>query len=83
MCVFAVLFSQPVQAIDPDAQAIDLELAKPAKVERVSPKEVSCLADAIYFEARGEPVSGQEAVAQVILNRTVSGIYPRSVCGVV
>ena len=83
VCVFAVLSSQPVQAIDPDAQAIDLELATAEKAERVSAKDVSCLADAIYFEARGEPVSGQEAVAQVILNRTVSGIYPKSVCGVV
>lgn len=43
----------------------------------------SCLAEAIYFEARGEPETGQEAVAQVILNRAASGKYPRSVCGVV
>jgi spore germination cell wall hydrolase CwlJ-like protein len=42
-----------------------------------------CLADAIYFEARGEPARGQMAVAQVILNRVFSGHYPNSVCGVV
>ena len=42
-----------------------------------------CLAEAIYFEARGETVRGQMAVAQVILNRVFSGKYPNTVCGVV
>ena len=45
--------------------------------------EWSCLAKAIYFEARGETPAGQFAVAEVILNRAGSGLYPRSVCGVV
>ena len=42
-----------------------------------------CLTEAIYFEARGEPVKGQVAVAEVILNRVDSPRYPNSVCGVV
>jgi len=42
-----------------------------------------CLAEAIYFESRGEPEMGQLAVAQVVLNRVMSGLYPNSVCGVV
>jgi len=42
-----------------------------------------CLADAIYFEARGEPPRGQIAVAQVVMNRVFSGYYPNTVCGVV
>src|SRR5271169_1473055 len=42
-----------------------------------------CLADAVYFEARGEVMKGQEAVAQVIVNRVFSGYYPHDVCGVV
>ncbi|MGB8402307.1 cell wall hydrolase [Bradyrhizobium sp.] len=42
-----------------------------------------CLAEAIYFEARGEAVRGQIAVAQVVLNRAFSGFYPNTVCGVV
>lgn len=42
-----------------------------------------CLAEAVYFEARGEPVEGQYAVAQVVLNRVRSGYYPDTVCGVV
>jgi spore germination cell wall hydrolase CwlJ-like protein len=46
-------------------------------------KHEKCLADAIYFEARGEPVRGQIAVAQVVMNRVFSRYYPNSVCGVV
>jgi hypothetical protein len=42
-----------------------------------------CLANAVYFEARGESVRGQIAVAQVVLNRAFSGFYPRDICGVV
>ena len=48
-----------------------------------SSREVSCLAEAIYFEARGESVIGQEAVAQVVLNRVGKGRFPPSICGVV
>jgi len=46
-------------------------------------REERCLAEAIYFEARSEPEEGQAAVAQVVLNRVKSGLYPASVCGVV
>ncbi|MET3824610.1 spore germination cell wall hydrolase CwlJ-like protein [Sphingomonas sp. PvP055] len=45
--------------------------------------ELQCMAGAIYFEAKGEPLSGQLAVAEVILNRTKSGNFPKSVCSVV
>jgi len=43
----------------------------------------SCLAEALYFEARGESVQGQFAVAEVIMNRVDSPRFPNSVCGVV
>jgi spore germination cell wall hydrolase CwlJ-like protein len=46
-------------------------------------KSEKCLAEAVYFEARGEAVRGQIAVAQVVLNRAFSGFYPSTVCGVV
>jgi spore germination cell wall hydrolase CwlJ-like protein len=46
-------------------------------------KSEKCLAEAVYFEARGEAVRGQIAVAQVVMNRTFSGRYPNTVCGVV
>jgi spore germination cell wall hydrolase CwlJ-like protein len=58
------------------AQRLGLEGKSRAKAEK-------CLADAIYFEARGEVRKGQEAVAQVVMNRVFSGYYPHDVCGVV
>lgn len=45
--------------------------------------EMSCLAGAVYFESKGEPLSGQLAVANVIINRTRSGRFPTSICSVV
>lgn len=42
-----------------------------------------CLAEALYFEARGESVKGQFAVAEVILNRVDSSAFPDTICGVV
>lgn len=45
--------------------------------------ELSCLATAVYFESKGEPLSGQLAVADVIINRTASGRFPSSICSVV
>jgi hypothetical protein len=45
--------------------------------------EQLCLAKAVYFEARSESLEGQLAVAEVVLNRAASGIYPPSICGVV
>lgn len=46
-------------------------------------RELKCLAAGIYFEAKGEPLAGQLAVAEVILNRSNSGRYPNSVCSVI
>ena len=51
--------------------------------EKSRAKSEKCLAEAVYFEARGEAVRGQIAVAQVVMNRTFSGFYPTTVCGVV
>lgn len=42
-----------------------------------------CLSEALYFEARGESVKGQFAVAEVILNRVASTRFPSSLCGVI
>ena len=46
-------------------------------------RDHACLAQAVYFEARGEPANGQMAVAQVVLNRVASQYYPNNVCDVV
>ena len=46
-------------------------------------RELECLAGAIYFESKSEPLKGQLAVGQVIANRSKSGRFPASYCGVV
>lgn len=43
-------------------------------------EQMNCLATAVYFEARGESVEGQLAVARVVMNRAASGKYPPSWC---
>jgi spore germination cell wall hydrolase CwlJ-like protein len=45
-------------------------------------RELNCLAVGVYYEAKGEPLAGQLAVAEVILDRSTSGRFPRSVCSV-
>ncbi|WP_435139436.1 cell wall hydrolase [Pseudopelagicola sp. nBUS_19] len=45
--------------------------------------EWQCLSEALYFEARGESVRGQFAVAEVIANRANHGSFPENICGVV
>jgi spore germination cell wall hydrolase CwlJ-like protein len=78
---------------DDDQSMMQWAIFKPEKKDTVSYKgeteaefderERRCLATAIYFEARGEPVRGQLAVAQVIMNRVRSPDFPDTVCGVV
>lgn len=51
--------------------------------EKARIQELACLAFNVYFEARGEPVAGQYAVAEVTMNRVASGRYPDTICGVV
>ena len=46
-------------------------------------RDLTCLAGAVYFESKGEPLAGQLAVADVIINRTKSGRFPASICSVV
>lgn len=60
------------------AAAIDAQIVGDA-----TPQDLACLAVAIYFEAKGEPLPGQLAVANVILNRIRSGRYPSDACSVV
>ncbi|WP_174300553.1 cell wall hydrolase [Caulobacter sp. S45] len=47
------------------------------------PRELNCLAQAVYYEAANQPLEGRQAVAQVVLNRLHHPSYPKSVCGVV
>ena len=79
-----------------DARALNAEIATSTlPLEAVRPfkaialgsdnyaNALNCLTQAIYYEAATEPVSGQRAVAQVVLNRVRHPAYPNSVCGVV
>jgi spore germination cell wall hydrolase CwlJ-like protein len=58
-------------------------LAAQAHHQAEKQAEKSCLTEALYYEARGEGQRGEEAVAEVILQRTRSKAHPQSVCGVV
>jgi spore germination cell wall hydrolase CwlJ-like protein len=59
------------------------ELVSSHSVVQTADREQDCLANAVYFEARGEPLEGQLAVAEVVLNRMRSGRYPDTICEVV
>jgi hypothetical protein len=78
----------PVPAIQPQqlayARADAPVTVFPTKpTSKYSDKELGCLAQAIYFEARGESYRGQVAVAQVVMNRLAHPLYPKTICGVV
>ena len=66
----------------PSAQGLSFKSKGESQAE-FEARERRCLATAIYFEARGEPVQGQIAVGQVILNRVRSPQFPQTICGVV
>jgi hypothetical protein len=62
--------------LDPDA-------ARVVATKPTHARELDCLAQAVYFEARGESARGQQAVATVIMNRVKNPNFPKTVCGVV
>ncbi|HTK35696.1 MAG TPA: cell wall hydrolase [Caulobacteraceae bacterium] len=67
--------------------ALDVIPAAPFVLKAASAAEreraVHCLTNAIYYEAALEPIEGQRAVAQVVLNRVRNANFPKSICGVV
>jgi spore germination cell wall hydrolase CwlJ-like protein len=69
-------------AYHPTPEGLDFRYKGESQAE-FEQRERRCLAIAIYFEARGEPVRGQVAVGQVILNRVRSPLFPETICGVV
>lgn len=66
----------------PDADSLEDLVSQQATPDDMS-RDMRCLAGAIYFEARGESLEGQLAVGRVIVNRSKSGRFPASYCGVV
>jgi spore germination cell wall hydrolase CwlJ-like protein len=72
----------PVAAAAPPVGTLaDLVIAYAAT--QVADREQECLANAVYFEARSEPLEGQLAVAEVVMNRAASGRYPADLCSVI
>ncbi|HTU10458.1 MAG TPA: cell wall hydrolase [Allosphingosinicella sp.] len=69
-------------ATPPATPSLDADVARLSAVETQGAEE-DCLANAVYFEARGESLEGQLAVAEVVMNRARSGRYPTTWCGVV
>ena len=59
------------------------ELVAQTETDDALTGDLKCLAQAVYFESRGEPLAGQLAVARVIINRAESASFPDSYCGVV
>lgn len=75
---------QPEQADTAASNAASLrELVSMVDTGEALSREVMCLAQAVYFEARGEPLDGQLAVARVVVNRAESSRFPDDYCAVV
>ena len=90
--------SQPVVQSLPNEAATEVDPAMPEPVRSAAslsalvaaqpqpgelPRELHCLAGAIYFEAKSESLAGQLAVGRVVVARAKSGRFPNSYCGVV
>lgn len=67
---------------EPRAESLSVLVRRHATTETAN-REQNCLAGAIYFESKGEPLDGQLAVARVIMNRANSGRFASTLCGVV
>jgi spore germination cell wall hydrolase CwlJ-like protein len=81
----AIAHSSDDQRQDGDTVAygtLDAAVAAQPLPDAIS-DDLQCMAGAVYFEAKGEPLSGQLAVAEVIRNRAKSGRFPKSICSVV
>lgn len=71
---------------DPNLRQVSLgDAARPFRLNNAldQSRDLECLTQAVYYEARGEGRDGMRAVAQVVLNRARHGAFPRTVCGVV
>ena len=93
--IFSSLWTRVSALFADDAPAIAAAVAAPERPrslddlvrdfagDETEGAEQDCLAKAVYFEARGESLEGQLAVAEVVMNRAASGRYPASLCKVV
>lgn len=70
------------ESAEPTASSLRDLIAQVEAPQSLS-RQLECLAGAVYFESRGEPIEGQLAVAQVVINRADSSVFPSDYCGVV
>jgi N-acetylmuramoyl-L-alanine amidase len=81
---FALFFALVVGVLALAAMAaLDQRDAQRAAVREFHARSLDCLARNVYYEARGESLAGQYAVAEVTMNRRASLAYPKTVCEVV
>jgi spore germination cell wall hydrolase CwlJ-like protein len=91
--LFSRMWANVTALVAPKSEATVPSAASPAKPlaelvqayagTQTGDREMECLANAVYFEARSEPIEGQLAVAEVVLNRASSGRYPTDLCAVI
>ncbi|HEU0097723.1 MAG TPA: cell wall hydrolase [Allosphingosinicella sp.] len=79
----AAALPAPAETVERPAHRSLAELVAEHASAETADAQQECLAGAVYFEAKGEPLHGQLSVAEVILNRARSGRFPASACGVV
>lgn len=79
-------FRQYLNSIRPKAKPVEVTYSRSwidQQPAASGDENWQCLSEALYFEARGETVKGQFAVAEVIMNRVKSSRFPDSLCGVI
>lgn len=90
--LFSKMWSNVTALVTPKPEAPATNLAPAARLAELvlahagtqtGDREMECLANAVYFEARSEPIEGQLAVAEVVMNRAASGRYPTDLCAVI
>ena len=75
--------SGTLERLERDLSSLETQTGELIRTAKEIAEEAECLAEAVYYEARGETRKGQIAVAQVVTNRVRSKHYPDTVCGVV
>ncbi len=78
----AIAPAKLIAAGAPIADLVDFDFSN-IEIARLDGEERTCLAEAIYYEARSESRVGRAAVADVVLNRVASSVYPDTICEVV
>lgn len=81
--VLAITVASPTASGSGD-RAFGFKIAKAQQQQtKVVERQMACLARNVFYEANGEPMEGQMAVAQVTVNRARSGLFPNDLCAVV